>query len=91
MHAVPAMMAVDALAVGIVLLLAGCDAATPESRLRARPYRRCALPACALAQVLGVPSTAGADEIRRMYRQLALRWHPDKNPGNEEEAARQFK
>jgi curved DNA-binding protein CbpA len=25
------------------------------------------------------------------YRELALRWHPDKNPDNTEEAAKKFK
>jgi len=25
------------------------------------------------------------------YRTLALRWHPDKNPGNREQAERRFK
>jgi len=25
------------------------------------------------------------------YRRLALRWHPDKNPNNREEAERRFK
>jgi curved DNA-binding protein len=37
-------------------------------------------------EVLGVPRTAGADEIQRAYRQLARRNHPDvnKDPGAEE-------
>lgn len=30
--------------------------------------------------VLGLPSTASKEEVRRKYRQLALLWHPDKNP-----------
>ena len=32
--------------------------------------------------VLGVASTADADEIRSAYRKLALRYHPDRNPGD---------
>jgi molecular chaperone DnaJ len=41
-------------------------------------------------QVLGVGRTAAADEIKRAYRQLALKNHPDKNPGNAE-AEQRFK
>ncbi|KAJ2716438.1 DnaJ sub B member 2 [Coemansia spiralis] len=42
-------------------------------------------------ELLGIPRTAGADELKKAYRKLSLRWHPDKNPGNREEAEEKFK
>jgi molecular chaperone DnaJ len=41
-------------------------------------------------EVLGVPRDADAEAIKRAYRKAALRWHPDRNPGNAE-AAERFK
>lgn len=41
-------------------------------------------------QILGVPETADSEAIKKSYRQLARRYHPDKNPGDKE-AEEKFK
>lgn len=39
-------------------------------------------------EILEVLKDAGPEIIRAQYKKLALKWHPDKNPGNEEAEAK---
>ena len=41
--------------------------------------------------ILGLPRSATEVEVKKAYRKLAIRHHPDKNPDSREEAERNFK
>ena len=42
-------------------------------------------------EILEVSNTSSREDIKKAYRRLALRWHPDKNPDNQEFATKKFK
>ena len=41
--------------------------------------------------ILGINKDTDIKDIRRAYKRLAFKWHPDKNPQNKKEATKKFK
>ncbi|KAM6121452.1 dnaJ homolog subfamily B member 8 [Pterocles gutturalis] len=42
-------------------------------------------------KVLGLQKSASQDDVKKSYHRLALKWHPDKNLSNKEEAEKKFR
>eukprot|EP00894_Picocystis_sp_ML_P001564 jgi/Pico_ML_1/52081/g2845.t1 len=67
----------------VVLLLATCTGWTEAAKPKGTGSRD-------FYAILGVDRKADESTIKKAYRKLALKYHPDKNPDNQEEASRKF-
>ena len=41
-------------------------------------------------EILGIDKSSSPDDIKKSYRKIAMKYHPDKNP-NDKEAEKKFK
>ena len=44
-----------------------------------------------LYNILGINKSASSSEIKKAYRKLAMKWHPDRNKNNKKQAEEKFK